>query len=155
MPLAIVHSYTHIYTFIPPFSRVRISRFHKLAGTPQEYKHVTPALQWIAASELFDSSNRSSSCTTWCSRGWRGKSCNSYHSVSANKRETLKIYWNIFFGGGGGSIFRGFSQGVLEPNPCEKQGMSMVWPLIKPRQNYSFILQILVFIFVSSECWAS
>jgi hypothetical protein len=77
-------------TVISPFSRVHTSRFRKLAGTPQEHKHVTPALQWIAASELLDSSYRSSSCTTWYSRGWRGKSSSSYHSVCAKKKNPLK-----------------------------------------------------------------
>jgi hypothetical protein len=38
---------------IPHFSRVRTSRFRKVAGSPQAYKCITLALKWIEPSELW------------------------------------------------------------------------------------------------------
>jgi hypothetical protein len=95
------------------------------------------------------------SYTEWWSRRWRETSSSSHHSASAKKREkTLKS--NKTYLGGGRSIIRGssLSRAVLEPNPGERQGMIAVWTLIKHSEKFWFILQILVFVVVSSECWA-
>jgi hypothetical protein len=65
--------------------------------------------------------------------------------VSANKRKTLKNTRAFFFWGGGGrQVFAGyrFSRGVLERNPREKGGMSVLELILTSslilKLNYSY-----------------
>ena len=104
------------------------SRFLKIAGSPQESKHVTHILQWIEASKLCDNLNKVVEPYSMMFTEFMGRKKKQLSSNVSAKKSTKNTKTFSFVGGGGGQLFSDlrFSLGALEPNPRFPRGLAVV-----------------------------